>query len=207
MKRFLTVCCLCGLTLSSAGILRGEDAAAKDRTKSITVFPIVLNSGAPIPGVSADMSKNVAELVGLLLERGGMKDIDIADAAFAPPENADLGKSAEAFGKFVQSRNLKTEYALFGQFIGTPGKGVDEIRMVVADRQGKVLLSERRDKQQLAQSGEERIDPMLASCQLVERIRGFWDLAEPNENNAPEGKMRNSGRKNPARPRKTKQKP
>ena len=177
------------MTLSWSGVLRGDDAAAKDRKKSITIFPIVLNSGAPIPGVSADMSKNIAQVIGLLLERGGMSDIEIAEAAFTPPQNADLDKSAAAFADFVKSQHPGTEYALYGQFTGTPGKGVDEVRIVVADRQGKIILSERRDRQQLAETGEARIDPMSASCQLVKRIRGLWDLAEPNEANAPEGKM------------------
>ncbi len=115
----------------------------------MTVFPIVLNSGAPIPGVSPAMSKNIAEMVGLLLERGGMKPIEIAAAQFSPPKDADLAKLAVAFGRFVQSRNLKTDYALCGQFIGTPGKGADEIRLAVVDRQGKVVLADRLDRQQL----------------------------------------------------------
>ncbi len=49
MKRFLAICCLCALTLSWPGVLRGEDAAVKDREKTITVFPIVLNSGRLCP--------------------------------------------------------------------------------------------------------------------------------------------------------------
>jgi len=59
-----------------------------------------------------------------------MKEIEIANAKFVPPQEADLAKAAEAFGRFVQSQKLSTEYALYGQFIGTPGKGADEIRLV-----------------------------------------------------------------------------
>ncbi len=125
----------------------------------------------------------------MVLERDGMKDIELADAAFVPPEKADLAKTAEAFGQYVKERNLNTEYAVYGQFFGTPGKGIDEIRIVVADRQGKIVLSEQRNKEQLQQPGEERIDPMTASCQLVERIRGLWGLADVNEGDAPEGKL------------------
>ena len=113
------------------------DASAT--AKSVTVFPIVLNAGKPINGVPANMSKNMAELVGLFLERGGVKEIEIADTQFTPSEKDDLAKSAEAFGEFVRSRKLDTEYALYGQFLGTPGKGIDEIRLVVVDRQGKVV--------------------------------------------------------------------
>jgi hypothetical protein len=183
----VAVCC----TILSAW---ADEAASANRAqatataKSVTVFPIVLNSGKPIPGVAASMSKTLAEVVGLMLERGGMKEIEIADRQFTPAETDDLAKLAEAFGQFVRSRNLKTAYALYGQFLGTPGKGVDEIRLVVVDRQGKVVLSERRDRQQLAQVGE-KVDPMAASCLLVCRLQGLWGLADPNRTGAPEGKM------------------
>jgi hypothetical protein len=160
---------------------------------SVTVYPIILNSGAPMPGVSADMSKHMAELVGLFLERGGMKETEIADAKFIPPQDADLAKVAEAFGQFVQPQNLKTEYALYGQFFGTPGKGADEIRLIVVDRQGKVVLTKRLDRQQLLLkqllSREKTIDPMLACYYAFGQLQGFWGLADPNRKDAPEGKM------------------
>jgi hypothetical protein len=161
--------------------------------KSVTIFPIVLNSGAPIAGVSADMSKKMAELIGLFLERGGMKQIEIADARFIPSEQADLAKAAEAFGRFVQSQSLRTEYALYGQFIGTPGRGVDEIRLAVVDRQGKVVLADRLDRQQLLLkrllSGEDKVCPMSACYCAFGQLQGFWGLANPNQKDAPEGKM------------------
>jgi hypothetical protein len=157
--------------------------------KSVTVFPIVLNSGKPIAGVSADMSKNMAELVGLFLERGGIQDVEIADAQFVPPEKDDLPQVSEAFGQFVKSRKLSTEYALYGQFFGTPGKGLDELRLVAVDRQGKVVLSERRDRQQLSQLGEAKVDLMIASSHLVSRLQGLWGLAAPTGETNPKGKM------------------
>ena len=155
----------------------------------MTVFPVVLNSGEPISGVPANMSKNIAEMVGLFLERGGVKEVEIADAPFAPPQNADLAKLSEAFGQFVQSQKVATEYALLGQFFGTPGKGVDEIRLVAVDRQGKVVLSQQMDRQQLSQGGGEKVDLMIASYRLVCRLQGPWGLADPNRKDAPEGKM------------------
>lgn len=38
-------------------------------------------------------------------------------------------------------------------------------------------------------SGENKVDPMLASSYLVDRLRRLWGLANPNEKDAPEGKM------------------
>ncbi len=168
---------------------------------SVTVFPDRLEFRTPIPGVPADMSKKVAELVGLCLERGGMKEVEIADAQFSPPEKDDLAEVAEAFGRFVQSQNLKTEYALYGQFFGTLGKGVDEIRLAVVDRQGKVVLAERLDRQQLLLkrllSGEKRVDPMSASGYLVSRCKGFGDWPIPTEKTLPRAKCPGFGARSP----------
>jgi hypothetical protein len=55
------------------------------------------------------MSKNIAEMVGLLLERGGMKPVEIAAAQFSPPKDADSARLAAAFGSFVQAQKLKTD--------------------------------------------------------------------------------------------------
>ena len=163
-----------------------QSSAPPSMAKSVTVFPIVLTTDKPLP---PGMAKKIAEVVGLLLERGGIKEIEVADAAFSPPKEGDPAKVAEAFGQFVRSQNLRTEYALFGQFLGTPGQGVDEIRLAVVDRQGKVLLSERRDRQQLSRLGEKKVDPMLASVHLVSRVRGLWGLGDPLREDAPQGKM------------------
>lgn len=156
---------------------------------SVTVFPVVLNSGAPMPGVSRDMSQKMAEVIGLMLERAGMKDVEIADAKFTPPQDADVAKTAEAFGQFVPSQKLKTDHALFVQFFGTPGQGADEIRLAVVDRQGKVVLTDRMDRHQLLSRGAKKVDPMLACSYAVHQLRGLWNLADPNRKNAPEGKM------------------
>ena len=162
--------------------------AALATAKSVTVFPIVLNSGKPIHGVAPDMSKNLAELVGLFLERGGVKEIEIADAQFLRQKEIAWISWPRRLASSCD-RDLGTELALYGQFLGTPGKGVNEIRLVVVDRQGKVVFSERRDQQQLSQLGEKKVDPMIASYHLVCRLEGPLGLADPNRKDAPQGKM------------------
>ena len=197
MKLCLSLCATLALIVSFAtfrsyaGEQAGPPAAdAAQVAKSVTVFPIVLRPEKPLPpgALPPEMSKNMAELVGLFLELGGMKDVEIADTEFSPPEKADLAQTAEAFGRFVQSKNIGTEYALFGQFAGMPGTGVDEIRLVAVDRHGKVLLSELRDKEQLATLGE-RVEPMIACDHVFSRLRGLWGLTEPIATGKREGKM------------------
>jgi hypothetical protein len=178
----------------------GTKSVVKLGAKSVTVFPVVLTSDQPLP---PGMSKKVAELVGLLLERAGMKEIEIGDVSFAPPAKADLATIAEAFGKFVGSQNVRTEYALCGQFIGSPASGATEVRLVVTERQGKVVLAERMGPEQLAARGGEKVDPMTASVLLVDRLRGPWALADPQREGAPEGKMSQLWDKNSGLPPKS----
>jgi hypothetical protein len=181
------------IPLASSSAFGGDGKpVAAARPKSVTLFPIVLNSGTPIPGVSADMSKKITELVGLMLERAGMQKIDLADAKFTPPQEADPAKLGEAFARFVQSQNLKTDFALFGQLMGTPGKGVDEIRLAVVDRHGKVVLADCLDRQQLAKktpAAEGRVCPMTASYCLVMQLQNVLGLSDPNRQDSPQGKM------------------
>ena len=157
--------------------VRGEEPAASSAAKSVTVFPIILNTGKPIVGVSADMSRNITELVGLFLERGGVEEVEIAKAEFTPPEKANLPKVAEAFGQFVQSQKLGTEYAFYGQFVGTPGKGVDKIQLVVTDQRGKVVLAMHLGREQPVVKrllgGEKKVCPMTASYYMVSLLSGY----------------------------------
>jgi hypothetical protein len=83
--------------------------------------------------------------------------------------------------RFVKSQKLKTEYALFGQFFGMPGKGADEIRLAVVNQEGKVVLTDRLDRQQLLSRGATKIDPMLACSYAVDQLRAFWGLSNPTE--------------------------
>ncbi|MEN6558040.1 MAG: hypothetical protein ABFC54_07660 [Thermoguttaceae bacterium] len=177
-----------------------QTSASSAAIRSVTIFPIVINSGGPMPDVSADMSKNMAELVGLFLERGGMKDIEIADAKFAPPEKAELAKTAEAFAQFVKPQKLKTEYAIFVQFFGKPGTGAVEIRLAVVDRQGKIVLTDRLDQQQLLAHGAKKVDPMLACYYTFQELRAFWGLADSERKDASEGKMAKLWAEKAARP-------
>jgi hypothetical protein len=155
------------------------------RAKSVTVFPVVLTAGQPLP---ASLTKTSTELIGVFLERAGMQQIEIADTQFSPPADSDLDKAAAAFSQFVQSRKRATQFALFGQLIGSPGSGVDEIRLVVANRQGQIVLAQRLDRKEISPGGK-KVELMEACLFLVNHLREPWGLADPMRKDAPEGKM------------------
>src|ERR1041385_3248278 len=69
---------------------------------SVTVYPVSL-AGRP--------DADVANVVGILLERGGLQQVELEPAAFVPDGGQELAAEAAAFATFVQARCPGTEYA------------------------------------------------------------------------------------------------
>jgi hypothetical protein len=178
---------LCVSVLLAAAILRaGEPTTAGVRPKSVTVFPVIITPSENIP---PSFPGRIAEVVGTLLERAGMNDIELGQATFTPPATDDVAKTAAAFAEFAKRQPLKTEYALFGQFFGTPQTGPTEVRAIVVDKAGNVVFSEQADSDVLSRSEPKPDCPMTTSVFLVNRLRPVWNLGDPSREDAPEGKM------------------
>jgi hypothetical protein len=177
---------LCTLVLPWAGVLRGEETPAKSRIKSVTVYPpAILPSELAPPSIP----ERLAEVVGTLLERAGMEQIELSKEPFSPPQTDDPAKLADAFGQFVGKQSLKTEYALYAQILA-PDHKIKEIRTIVVDKTGKVIFSDKADKETYAKEKIEPPDEPLTACLfIVNRLNKVWDLADPERENAPQGKM------------------
>lgn len=170
----------------------GAEESARVWEQSVTVFPIVIT---PSKNIVADLPKRVAEVVGMLLERAGLQHVELAEAMFSPPEGAEISQIAAAFAEFVREKSIGTDYAIFGQFLGTPKTGVEEIRTVVVDRTAKVILADRADRQAFSRSKIKPDCPMTCSVFLVGRIQKLWGLDDPLRQDAPEGKLAQRWRK------------
>jgi Zn-dependent protease with chaperone function len=167
----------------SIGQQAGEGTAAQ-KAKSLTIYPVVITSSDPAVRVPADLSKRVTPVVGMGFERAGFKQIKLSEAGIAPPEKADIKKLGAVFGQFVAAQKITTDYALFCEFVGIPGKGVDAVRLVVVDPQGTVVLSELADKKALAIRGEKKVDLMVASVYPSTRLRELLRPAGPEKKQA-----------------------
>ena len=173
--------------ISIAGVI-GEASAGKGDVKplegfpgaSITIFPVALG-GNP--------SRDVADVVGLMLEKDGYDAFDMTDGAFRVPSGTAADGKAAAFGAFVKGLELKTDYALYAEFAGTPGKGVDEVYAAIVDAAGNVAWE---DRQRPGDAHFDRVkprNPMTCCVLLHERLRMGLSLDGLPKKPGTEGKM------------------
>jgi len=155
--------------------------------KSVTVFPISVTPGE---NMGLDMQKRIAEVVGMLLERVGIEQVELAGTPFARPDTDDPAKVAAAFGRFAAEQAIGTEYALFGEFVGTPKTGVQAIWTILVDKHGKVILAQRDDKRTFSRTSNLPLDcPVSCSVFVAKKVQKFWGLEDPLRKDAPAGKL------------------
>lgn len=153
---------------------------AAGRDASLSVYPAGL-IGKPM--------RQVGDVVALMLERGGMKNLEIDAPEFTPPDKADLTQMAAAFGDFVRANPPATDYALFADFKGSHAKGFEEVRAVIVNRKGEVAW---QDAQARKDADFRRIkpkEPMQCCLLVVERLRPVLGLTDPHGDSAHEGKI------------------
>ncbi len=175
----------CSLQAGEQAALAGQDrplgqlkSAGKDA--SLTVLPVSLGSKS-LP--------QVGEVVGLFLERAGMKNIEIGATEFRTPEEADLAQTATALGEFVRANPPATDYVLYADFLGSPGKGFTEVRGVIVTKQGEVAWQDRQTAEDADFKRIKPNEPMTCCMLLIERLRPVLNLGDPNREDAPKGKL------------------
>ena len=151
---------------------RGPDA-------SLTILPVRL-AGKPWD--------RVTEVVGLLLEKQGLRNIELGKTAFEPAETK-LESLAAAVGAFVKTNPITTDYALYAEYNGDQKTGLNELRAVVVDQSGAVVWTDRQTPQDEAFKKIGERDPMTMSVLLVERLGPRLGLNEATAKAAKPGKM------------------
>lgn len=144
-------------------------------SSSLTVLPVRLAGGFP---------DRLTPLVGALLEMSGLEHVEVGEAAFDPGGTTGMEALAAALGAFVARIPVTTDYALYAEYNGLPGKGLNELRAVLADRTGKVVWTERLTANDEPFRRIEGPDPMAISMLLVERLGSLFGLDEETRRNA-----------------------
>jgi len=139
---------------------------------SVTVYPV---------GMLGRPNEQVAKVVAMMLERGGLESIELGSPAFD-------GNSA-GFSEFAATQTIKTDYALYAEYVGSPKRGVDEVRGVLVDAKGQVVWSECQKRGVRAFDKAKPKDPMSCTVLLVNRLRGPLHLDDPFRKDAPPSKF------------------
>jgi hypothetical protein len=152
---------------------------SKGPETSLTILPVRLG-GKPWDRVS--------EVVGVLLEQQGLKNIELGPTSFEPAET-NLESLAAAVGVFVKSNPITTSYALYAEYNGNHQTGLNELRAVVVDQTGAVVWTDRQTPQDEAFRKMGERDPMTMSVLLVQRLGPPLGLNEATAKAAKPGKL------------------
>ncbi|MFO1077250.1 MAG: hypothetical protein U1E73_05935 [Planctomycetota bacterium] len=134
-------------------------------------------------------SRQVAEVLGLVLEKKGLTGLDVADDAFDPGDAAwiDVPK---AFGSHVAAAartDAKTpaRHHLYAEILGTPKTGPTEVRFVVVDAAGEVVIVDHQTKEDadFRRTAQKDPDPLGCAALVGTRLLKLADWSPP----APKG--------------------
>lgn len=189
-RTFVLAIVICSLAATAA---RAADNPAPDSAAAfksagpeakLLIYPVQV-IGRP--------DRNVADAVGLILEKYGMKDLDATDAAFTAPDGLPWDQLAPAFGDFVKKQKPNGDYALYAQYLGNPKSGPTEVRWVVVDAQGRLVLSDRQTKtdRDFKRTAGRDPDPMGCSICVADRLfsRTGWKKNSAGGDPDPNGRF------------------
>jgi len=147
---------------------------------SLTILPVRLG-GRPWD--------RVTEVVGLLLEKRGLKDIELGKTPFEPTNANTMEDLAAAVGVFVRTNPMAADYALYAEFNGSPQTGLNDLRAVVVDKSGAVVWTERLTPADEAIKKMGQPDPMTLSVALVECLSPQLGLNDETAKAAQPGRL------------------
>lgn len=153
--------------LPSIDGIASKRLAESGREASITVLPTSL-AGHP--------SVEVGQVVAILLEKRGMDRLALAEHPFTPPKHADMPALAVSLAEHVRAQQLPTDFALFTEMLGTPGRPIDEVRILVLDRNGAVAWADTQGKGSRAFDRASPGEPLAATMFMVDRLRPLLNL-------------------------------
>lgn len=147
---------------------------------SITVFPALILD-RPMP--------QVGDVVGIMLEKAGMDNIETSEIAATVTPGADPARAATQFGDFVRNQKIKTDYALFTEFMGTHETGFTEVRTVIVDKAGAEVWTDRQTKSDRDFKRIAPREPMQCCMLVAERVKGALKLPKPPAGRKGPGKI------------------
>jgi len=148
---------------------------------SLTILPVRL-MGQPM--------ERVSEVVGVILEQNGLKNIELAEKAFTHSTKISLQNLADSVGRFVKTLKITNDYILYAEMNGDMQKhAIDELVGIVVDKSGALVWSEMLNSNDEVFRNVGDPDPMGFSMLLVQQLSPQMGLNEETARNAKPGKM------------------
>jgi hypothetical protein len=152
---------------------------SKGPDNSLTLLPVRL-VGKPWD--------RVTEVVGVLLEKQGLRNIELGKTPFTPAET-NLDQLADVVGAFVKTNSITTGYALYAEYNGSRQTGLNELRAVVVDQTGAIVWTDRLTMQDEAMKKIGDRDPMTFSVLLAGQLGPQLGLNAETAKAAKPGKL------------------
>ena len=170
---------------------RQKAMRAKGAEASVTIFPVILWPTNE-PKRAGDICKDIAKVVGFMLEQAGMGNLEPADTAFLLPAEVDFDQAGQHFGAFVRDNPITTDYALYGEFLGRKGPDgptFEEVRAVIVDKAGDCVWVDRQTPEDRDFKRLKPDCPMTCCVLLTERVRTQLGIPESARDDSGKGKF------------------
>jgi hypothetical protein len=199
VKEKITICLIAAVLVLWAALLPAQapseaDSAQAERLAklkksdpnvvSLALLPVQIWFKHPMI-----TSRLVADVLGGVAESYGMNNLDALDTEFVPPAEAAWEQVPGHLAEFLKKNPPKSEYVLYAQYLGNPNGDPTEIRFVVTDAAGNLVLS---DHQTDKDEDFKRIvpgDPDAMGCSVLVAERLFSRLGWQKVEGEPHGKF------------------
>jgi hypothetical protein len=135
----------------------------------------------------------LADVLGLVCEGYGMNNLDALDTEFIPPAGAAWEQIPTQLVEFLKKNPPKNQYILFAQYLGDPNDGPNEIRFVITDAAGNLVLTDRQTSkdEDFKRTAAADPDPMGCSALVAERLFSLLGWKKPSSEGCsdPHGKF------------------
>jgi len=165
--------------LAPEQLQRLELMKSKGPDNSLTILPVRL-AGKPWD--------RVTEVVGVMLEQQGLRNIELGKTPFTPAET-NMDQLAVVVGDFVKTNPITTGYALYAEYNGSRQTGLTELRAVVVDQTGAIVWTDRLTMQDEAMQKIGEREPMTFSVLLVEQLGPHLGLNDETAKAAKPGRL------------------
>jgi hypothetical protein len=134
-----------------------EQLKSRGAEASIAIYPFRLGT---------QPMKNVAAVVGLMLEKEGLEHVEVKATPF-DSGGCGYAELHKAFATFVQGQKIEQQYALYAEILGTHATGIEEIRIVLLEADGDLVYETRQTPDD---SEFKRVKPRnpMTSCVLIQ---------------------------------------